>query len=120
MQTLQGGNTAIDSVNLSFTPTGPIKKALDEQNAIRWNNFYRGRIASAWNAVQQGHYKTRKNGKQDTTIQNGRWISLLHYGTVSSNYGKQEKMTNMVGTLYKKKKKKEHYYYNAHAPCMSN
>ena len=73
MQTQQGGNTAIKSVDLSFTPSGPIKNAIDEQNAIGWNNFYRGRIASAWNAVQQGHYKARKNGKQDTT----KWVMAV-------------------------------------------
>ena len=67
MQTLQGGNIAIDIADLSFMPTGPIKKALDEQNAIGWHNFYRGRIASAWNEPQHAHYKARKNGKQDTT-----------------------------------------------------
>ena len=79
-QTLQGGNTEIDSVNLSFTPTGPIKKALDEQNAIGWNNFYRGRIASSWNAVQQGHCKTRNNGKQDTTKWATAIITTLWHG----------------------------------------
>ena len=80
MQTLQGGNTAIDSINLSFTPTGLIKKALDEQNAIGWNNFYRGRIASSWNAVQQGHCKTRNNGKQDTTKWATAIITTLWHG----------------------------------------
>ena len=63
IQTLQGGNMTIDSADLSFTPTESIKNALDKQNAIGWNNFYRGRIASAWNEPQHAYYKARKNGK---------------------------------------------------------
>ena len=41
IQTLQGGNMTIDSVDLSFTPTGPIKNALDEQNDDTTGKHYK-------------------------------------------------------------------------------
>ena len=79
IQTLQGGNMTIDSADLSFTPTESIKNALDKQNAIGWNNFYRGRIASAWNNAQHAHYKARKNGKQDTM----KWATAIYHYTMA-------------------------------------
>ena len=80
IRTLQGGNMTIDSADLSFMPTGSIMNALDKQNAIGWNNFYRGRIASAWNDAQHTHNKARKNRKQDITKWATAIITTLWHG----------------------------------------
>jgi hypothetical protein len=52
--------------DLYFQPSGIIKLALKEQNAIGWTNFYKGRISKKWEQVQQQHYKRAKPKKTDT------------------------------------------------------
>jgi hypothetical protein len=41
---IEHGKDKIEDTDISFTPSGIIKHALQEQNAIGWTNFYKGRI----------------------------------------------------------------------------
>ena len=68
--------------DLSFQPSGIIKLALKEQNAIGWTNFYKGRISKKWEQVQQQHYQRTKPKKTDThrwatSIISAMWQGLL-------------------------------------------
>jgi hypothetical protein len=69
---LQGLTDAIlhgaDKLNLtkiSFTPTGSLNQALQDQNAIGWTNFYKGRLSKKWEQVQKDHYRKTKATKAD-------------------------------------------------------
>ena len=66
--------TPIDLTDLSFTPTGKILQALEEQQAIGWLNFYRGRISSKWLDAQNDHAQQHTNQANQDTVQ---WASQL-------------------------------------------
>ena len=73
--------TPIDLTDLSFTPTGKIRRALDEQHSIGWLNFYRGRISTTWLAAQHDHAKLNTNqAEQDTTQWASQIITTLWHG----------------------------------------
>ena len=50
------GTKKVDEAQLSFSPSGIIQIALQEQNEFGWTNFYKGRISKKWEQVQQSHY----------------------------------------------------------------
>ena len=60
------GTDKIDEAQLSFRPSGIIRRAFQEQNEIGWTNFYKGRISTKWEQVQQSHYNRSKPKKADT------------------------------------------------------
>jgi hypothetical protein len=63
----------VDDEQLSFQPSGIIKDALREQNAIGWTNFYKGRMSKKWERVQHQHYQSTKPKKTDTH----RWATSI-------------------------------------------
>jgi hypothetical protein len=67
------GIKTVDDNQLSFQPSGIIRSALQEQNAIGWTNFYKGRLSKKWEQVQQQHYTQTKPKKADTH----RWATSI-------------------------------------------
>ena len=65
----------IELNELSFIPTGIIQQALDDQHAIGWLNFYRGRISTKWLEAQQEHDQQNTNSTRphDST----QWASKI-------------------------------------------
>ena len=51
----------IDLTTISFIPAGKIQQALEEQQEIGWNNFYRGRISTKWLDAQRDHANLNTN-----------------------------------------------------------
>jgi hypothetical protein len=58
--------TTLQDNDISFEPTGSMKRAIEEQNAINWNNFYRGRVSLEWLTAQQEQYEKQYKTKQHT------------------------------------------------------
>ena len=46
------GKKEINDEELSFAPEGAIRKAVEDQNEIGWDNFYRGRWSLEWENMQ--------------------------------------------------------------------
>ena len=67
------GIEIVDNNQLSFQPSGIIWSALQEQNAIGWTNFYKGRMSKKWEQVQQQHYNQTKPKEADTH----RWATSI-------------------------------------------
>ena len=42
------GTDKLDTLTISFEPQGILNQALQDQNAIGWTNFYKGRISKKW------------------------------------------------------------------------
>jgi hypothetical protein len=59
------GADKLDLTKISFTPTGSLNYALQDQNAIGWTNFYKGRLSKKWEQVQKDHYRKTKAAKAD-------------------------------------------------------
>jgi hypothetical protein len=78
--TMTSSTTTLHHEDISFEPTGPIKRAIEEQNEIRWNNFYRGRISLEWLTAQQEQYEQQYKTKQDTEQWATSIITTLWHG----------------------------------------
>ena len=59
----------ITTEEVSFSPTGIISEALEEQENIGWANFYRGRLSTKWLDAQQDFAKRHTNQSDQDTVQ---------------------------------------------------
>jgi hypothetical protein len=67
------GTDKLDTSTITFKPQGILKQALQDQNAIGWTNFYKGRISKKWEQVQKTHYHQIKAKNGDPY----KWATLI-------------------------------------------
>jgi hypothetical protein len=77
---MSGDTTTLQGNDISFTPTGTIQRAIQEQNQIGWSNFYRGRISLEWVTAQQQQYEKQYKTKMDTEQWATSIISTIWHG----------------------------------------
>jgi hypothetical protein len=99
------GTDQLDTSKISFEPQGILNQALQDQNAIGWTNFYKGRISKKWEQVQISHYQ-RIKAKRQTRI-NGQHRPSPPCGKDSCRCGKVGTTTNTDETPTNKPRKKE-------------
>ena len=66
----------------SFEPQGILNQALQDQNAIGWTIYYKGRLSEKWEQVQKTHYHPIKAKKADpykwaTSVITAMWQAFL-------------------------------------------
>jgi hypothetical protein len=109
---------------MSSPPLGILKTAIAEQNTIRWNNFYRGRITRKWEKVQHQYLKQIQSANTDTNRWASSLISTMWHGflllwedrnsnqhgrnSIEQNTIKQESLLKKIRKLYEEKETLEH------------